>query len=95
MCDFEFTTDIEPIDGLFPRSSHIHIFRIVQEAVSNIARHSGASRATGVRARPESGGLELVIEDNGHGFDPATIGTLGHQGLINMRSRVADIGGAA
>ena len=40
----------------------------------------------------EPGGLDLVVEDNGHGFDPSTIGVLGHQGLLNMRSRMAAIG---
>ncbi len=69
-----------------------HLLGVVNEALSNIARHSGATRAIVVVDSPETGGLDLVIEDNGHGFDPMTIGTLGHQGLINMRSRVAEIG---
>ena len=65
---------------------------VVNEALSNVARHSGASRATVFVDGPEAGELELVIEDNGHGFDPTTIGALGHQGLTNMRSRMAAIG---
>jgi two-component system, NarL family, sensor histidine kinase DevS len=69
-----------------------HLLGVVNEALSNVARHSGASRATVYVDSPESGGLTLVIEDNGHGFDPATIGTMGHQGLLNMRSRIAAIG---
>jgi signal transduction histidine kinase len=69
-----------------------HLLGVVNEALSNVARHSGASRATVYVDSPESGGLTLVIEDNGHGFDPATIGTMGHQGLPNMRSRIAAIG---
>ena len=35
---------------------------------------------------------ELRIEDNGRGFDPTAVGSLGHQGLANMRSRVATVG---
>ncbi len=65
---------------------------MVNEALSNIARHSGASRATVFVNNAEPGGLDLVVEDNGHGFDPSTIGVLGHQGLLNMRSRMAAIG---
>ena len=33
-----------------------------------------------------------MIDDNGHGFDTAAVGALGHQGLTNMRSRMAAIG---
>ena len=69
-----------------------HMLGVVNEALSNVARHSGASRASVFVDTPESGGLELVIEDNGNGFDPKTIGSLGHQGLINIRSRMAAIG---
>jgi signal transduction histidine kinase len=69
-----------------------NLLGVVNEALSNVARHSGATRATVFVDSPEGRGLELVIEDNGHGFDPATIGTIGHQGLPNMRSRMAAIG---
>jgi signal transduction histidine kinase len=69
-----------------------HLLGVVNEALSNIARHSGASRATIFVDSPGSGALDLVIEDNGHGFDPEAIGVLGHQGLANMRSRAATIG---
>ena len=69
-----------------------HLLGVVNEALSNIARHSGASRATVFMDGRETGVLRLIIEDNGHGFDPATIGVLGHQGLVNMRSRMAAIG---
>ena len=40
----------------------------------------------------EEGTLRLMIQDNGHGFDPATAVSLGHQGLVNMRSRIETIG---
>jgi signal transduction histidine kinase len=68
-----------------------HLLGVVNEALSNVARHSGATRATVYVDSPETGGLSMVIEDNGHGFDPTSIGTLGHQGLLNMRSRMASI----
>jgi signal transduction histidine kinase len=68
-----------------------HLLAVVNEALSNVARHSGASRATVFVESRRAGGLELRIQDNGHGFDPAAVGTLGHQGLVNMRSRVASV----
>ena len=69
-----------------------HLLGVVNEALSNVARHSGASRATVFVDSPETGGLDLAIDDNGHGFDTAAVGALGHQGLTNMRSRMAAIG---
>jgi signal transduction histidine kinase len=69
-----------------------HLLGVVNEALSNVARHSGASRATVFVDSPEAGGLDLVIEDNGHGFDTTTPGVLGHQGMTNMRSRMEAIG---
>ena len=69
-----------------------HLLAVVNEALSNTARHSGATRATvWVEIEPD-GGLRLLIEDNGHGFDPSDTTGLGHQGLANMRSRIATIG---
>jgi signal transduction histidine kinase len=72
-----------------------HLLAIVTEALSNVARHSGASRATVTigQSGTDRGSLELRIEDNGTGFDPAAAGRLGHQGLVNIRERAAAIGG--
>jgi signal transduction histidine kinase len=69
-----------------------HLLGVVNEALSNIARHSGASRAmVWVNVGPD-GSLQLRVEDNGRGFDPAEGASLGHQGLANMRSRAATVG---
>jgi len=68
-----------------------HLLGIVHEALGNIARHSGASRAV-IAVSAANGGLELRITDNGRGFDPATAATIGHQGLVNMRERAEGIG---
>jgi signal transduction histidine kinase len=65
---------------------------IVNEALSNVARHSGATRAS-VRGESLAGGAVVVsVDDNGRGFDPEDAAALGHQGLANMRSRAATIG---
>ncbi|MBE0409118.1 MAG: sensor histidine kinase [Anaerolineales bacterium] len=67
------------------------IFRFVQEALSNIARHSQASSA---QIRLDFKDIELLIsiEDNGRGFDPLETKEQGY-GLRNMRERIQGIGG--
>ncbi len=78
--------DVEPSS-----EATAHLLGIVNEALSNIARHSGASR-TLIGFATDTGRLRLSVTDNGRGFDPATAVSLGHQGLENMRSRTAGIG---
>jgi signal transduction histidine kinase len=69
---------------------------IVREAISNVARHSGATQAL-LSLRAIDSWLELVISDNGRGFEPeAQLGpdALGrHQGLTNMHDRAVGMGG--
>jgi signal transduction histidine kinase len=69
-----------------------HLLGIVNEALSNLARHAGATQAwVDVTGAPD-GSLVLTVRDNGHGFDVSTGPSLGHQGLANMRSRASGIG---
>jgi len=68
-----------------------HLLGIVHEALGNIARHSGASRAV-ITVSASDGWLDLAVTDNGRGFDPANAATIGHQGLVNMRERAEGIG---
>ena len=67
-----------------------HVLGIVNEALSNVARHSGATRAW-IEVAADERGLTVTVRDNGRGFDPAGVAVLGHQGLRNMRSRAAGI----
>jgi signal transduction histidine kinase len=72
------------------------LLAIVSESVSNVIRHSRASRASlGLTVSGHGDDLMLVltIEDDGVGFDPAGVVKLGHQGLANSRERAARIGG--
>ena len=90
MIDVEFHTGgpvIEP-----DPTTTAHLLGVLNEALSNIARHSGASMATVWIGTEPDGSLRIRIEDNGRGFDPTAVGNLGHQGLANMRSRVATVG---
>jgi two-component system, NarL family, sensor histidine kinase DevS len=69
---------------------------IAREALSNVARHAGATRAALVLAL-DGPDLVLVVDDNGRGFDPRAVAgpdALGrHQGLRNMHDRAVGMGG--
>ena len=70
------------------------LFRIVQEALHNVARHAQASRVW--VTLDLTAGLLLRVRDDGLGFDPATLPRLaqeGHLGLRQMRERVEALGG--
>lgn len=70
------------------------LYRITQEALSNIRKHSQATQAT-IELAFTSGGVMLTIQDNGCGFDPPSLQTLpltGHYGLVGIRERTQLIG---
>src|SRR4029079_393246 len=80
------------IDGETEPVVTAHLLGIVNEALSNVARHSGASRAMVSVRSDEEGTLRLMLQDSGRGFDQSTSTSIGHQGLVNMRSRIDSIG---
>jgi signal transduction histidine kinase len=83
----EGSTDRLPIE------TEVAAFRIIQEALTNVARHAGASRCT-VRLRGASGTLDVEIEDDGAGFDPAAAPTSrSGLGLVGIRERATELGG--
>ncbi len=76
-----------------PVETIVELLAIVREALSNIARHAGATAAT-VRLAAADGRLILEIRDDGRGFADDVPGrAAGHHGLANMRSRTTAIGG--
>jgi PAS domain S-box-containing protein len=71
------------------------LYRVAQEALTNIARHAGARHAW-VELRSTNDGVELEVRDDGVGFDHSHVAELareGHFGLIGMRERVEMAGG--
>jgi two-component system sensor histidine kinase UhpB len=76
-----------PVDS----TKAIHVYRILQEALSNVARHSGTSQAT-VRLCFDADRLELEVEDHGRGMNPVT--SQRSLGLVAMRERAAIVGGS-
>jgi PAS domain S-box-containing protein len=73
-----------------PADVKIAIYRIAQEALNNISKHSGATSAT-VRIECDDSGVALSITDNGKGFEP-TEKSVGSLGLGIMKERARDIG---
>jgi PAS domain S-box-containing protein len=67
-------------------------YRIAQEALTNVARHSGASRVD-ISLRAEEGDLLLSVEDDGKGLAPEQLGESKGLGVIGMRERASLIGG--
>ena len=91
MVDVELTTD-EARETDLPPELTGQLLSIAREALSNIARHSKATRGS-VHVETGDGAVKLVISDNGVGFDPAAPRGAGHQGLVNMRDRASSVGG--
>ena len=83
-------------DGLFPPEAAIHVYRIVQEALSNVARHSGAREAW-VTLGEKDNHLDVEIRDNGKGFEaPTDMKRAAGQGmgLMGMRERAEHLRGS-
>lgn len=77
-------------DSRLPQETESTVYRLVQEALNNIVKHAGASRAEAVVERGD-GVVKVAVQDDGRGFDPLT--TDGGFGLIGMRERVELAGG--
>lgn len=93
--NFETTLTGE-IDHVFPGESEITFYRIVQECVSNVVKHSRAKRARVAVERRENL-LTLTVEDDGRGYtpEPAPVGGGGRRGfgLTGLAERVRMLGG--
>ena len=79
-----------------PSDVKVALYRIAQEALNNMAKHAGASRATvGLRgvevAKEQEAGIELLVSDDGCGFDRTQVSS-DHLGLRIMRERAEAVG---
>src|SRR5208337_4782929 len=71
----------------------IGLYRILQEALTNVARHSGA-KAVSIRFVRLATALEVAVIDNGCGFDAKAVAASSHRlGIQSMRERAAMLGG--
>jgi signal transduction histidine kinase len=91
----DITADLDPIDDVFPEDLRINFYRIVQECLANVVKHSFASRVE-VTARRSGKSVVLTIRDDGRGFAPgavkAEVGKSGF-GLTGMEERASLLGG--
>jgi len=88
--EIEVSVDSEQIPDELPDEYAISIYRVVQEALNNAVRHSGAKNATvSVEKLPTS--IVVRVSDDGRGFDPARSRGMG---LLGMEERVRRLGGA-
>jgi signal transduction histidine kinase len=92
----EITVDVDDVKAegdspLLNADLQVALYRIAQEALDNAAKYAHASHI-GISLKVHEGNIELIIRDNGKGFDAAQP-LAGHFGLQNMRERAAAMNG--
>ncbi|MCI0441017.1 MAG: sensor histidine kinase [Chloroflexi bacterium] len=87
----EVSAEVEGDPRRLPASVELAAFRIVQEALTNVIRHAGATRAT-IRLVYDDRGLAVQVDDDGRGADSRDRIGAG-QGILGMRERVSALGG--
>ena len=80
------------LDSPLPPEQETTLYRLVQEALTNVVKHAGAASVS-VVVTPTAGGVRTVIEDDGRGFDPGDVRE-GALGLTGMRERAMLLGGS-
>ncbi len=91
-----FRCEIEELDKRLPVEIETAVFRVVQEALTNVVRHARAETVLIQMAR-DGARLAIEVEDDGRGFDPASVATPESSGrglgLLGIRERVELLGG--
>jgi signal transduction histidine kinase len=82
----------QDIPAQIPKDLTLCIFRIVQESLRNVVKHSGASKAK-VELIRQFDRIDLFISDQGAGFDAGPEGRISGLGLISMRERLRLVSG--
>lgn len=94
--DLKIDLDLTQDESLLPETVCLALYRVYQEAMNNVVRHSHASHVW-VRYYPAGDYMLLEIEDNGRGFNPPTdwvqYTRQNHFGVAGMRERVDAVGG--
>ncbi len=89
--DIEVEAQIEPLLHILPPNVEQAFYRIGQESIENVALHANASRIYFTLGEHD-GIIEMIIADNGVGFDPESYPKIGHYGLEGIRERAMSIG---
>ena len=78
--------------GSLEGEQELQLYRIVQELMSNILKHSEAKEAN-IQLNESEGNVNLIVEDDGIGFNPEKLGRESGIGLSNLKARVAKLDG--
>ena len=91
--DVTVSLELAEVDEALDVEERLALYRIVQEALSNVLRHAGADRV-GIELRRDAERLVLEVMDDGRGFDPEQVGNEGSPGLglVGMEERAHLIG---
>jgi signal transduction histidine kinase len=81
--------ELQPLAQRLPEAVELACFRIAQEALTNVLRHAQAQQVI-VTLAVDATRLQLRVEDDGRGFDPAQAAGLG---MVTMRERAEQVGG--
>ncbi len=88
-CEFQYEGELDELD----EHTNIMLYRIVQESLTNIAKHASANLVS-ITINQHNGQLQLIIKDNGKGVDLQQTNKHKGLGLIGMRERVETIDGS-
>jgi two-component system sensor kinase len=86
--------DVQPEDIDVPEPHATAVYRMAQEALTNVARHAAASQVDAVM-RAENGVLAISIRDDGRGLEASRSGERKSLGLLGIRERAQTLGGSA
>ena len=90
------SAELERIDGLLSQEAETSVYRIVQEGLNNVLKHSNATTAR-VEIKRDGGQLVITVQDNGRGMSPSAAEHNGHNrgfGLVGISERVRLLGGS-
>jgi signal transduction histidine kinase len=86
LCVVEIESAIDSIDNIFDENEEINIYRVVQESLNNVVKHSHATAVAVTIKRTEDNVL-IRIHDNGKGFTVENAESKGGLGLIGLKER--------
>jgi two-component system, NarL family, sensor histidine kinase UhpB len=87
----QILVEVDGLDDRLPDQTEVALFRVVQEALTNVAKHANASLAR-VTLQRSNDGIELTVQDNGGGFEPDKVHS-DRLGLFGIQERVTLLGG--
>lgn len=88
----EWSYHVDEIDEIIPKEKEIHFYRVLQEGVNNVLKHSSAKEAS-VMVRRTENGANAVLWDDGKGFDMKEKKSFGGLGFSGMRERIETLHG--